>query len=860
MHFYSTARHRIGIAIRIDHRRICRPFIPIFIMALVFTLFSSDSHAQVVIQDTITIDQIALQSAMPNVQFGPPSPLPAISIPPVECGNITVDLEEWFGEEFVFFDRIGGVLNIDAPQYWEYGWPKFSLARILRSHGELIRYTLLVYGMDGSVAFEFPLYQWDLSYIFHPDTTVVLSIPYMAWEPLRFRMHVEIFRGTLDAPHLEVVYAPAPFDTIYCYDANGALADSALVRGTDFERKSLVFRSDVWPGSGVGCWNTIDEANYYSITQVERDSSAIGELPDETRPPFSPVSIAIEQPGLYSFRILSGNKLANDDLRILSPYSDILLTNVQSHIGDTLLLGPFESGDVVQFGIVSSAPYFTGQTMFPCVQQYELIADMWFENWIDLRFNELYARFSPEISPPSELRMEADPDPVVHTDTSQITLYAVDESGEFIPLDDSYMFAIYILEGEQYGTLLYQGHRDDYAVTPVVGGRSDVVYYIADGVEPEDTVVVVFGLDAFRDSGGDILLSIQDGEYKSRHLMTPGTEFVIQAEQSEKKTVSPPEMADRTDYDATPHSLPSPPVAAQSSLPPFLDGTGVLRVVGGDACSLATVPCTNEQLQPRQFDRVNDIRTFADGDIFNWIDNEGNAQSIAVQGCDYRINPGEIRLGYTATVYGFPLDPPRKYTTFSDLVFLTCFYEDEGRWILNMNNFYIPILRTLCNIDQFIHLGDGTNHVLLGQYIINYRTYELVRDELAKFWIPGPYSNIGIKPTYVYDVGILAHENEHVNQQVTEIESEMTSVFHTMYNLDITKEGFPCTETVLSEWYPSGLIRGELGGVVNRINRVRPGEEKNLRELTADRVAEPVYRLIQERIEEWARTQPWWVD
>lgn len=508
-------------------------------VAFILLLFSTSLNAQIKIKERVEISptnnvrqHTMTNSEMPNITLPPIDPsVTALGIgggflAGVDCSDPNADL--------VFVPRIGGTLGIALCQCDG------------SASGDTPDDILLVFGPDGNIRNIFPLKDLDSCFIqpsggyvtfydpcaayyhnytqyavageevcwFNPfwfdkaaydhdtelnghvDSTIYwyapprIIVPVKAWEPLRFRL---------------LTYDGKMIKDVNCNQGGPLDSLSLIVTGnwTQFPRTLppyglgvLVFRARDYDTETHEDFATVFPMQWLAI-----DSSAIGGSPSSVG--YSD-PIILPDSGMYRIILTGAKPNVNGTLTFIDTASHILFSDIQSHIGDTILVGPYGEGTSFQVELNGSNPSTT-ETSYGNW-------NMAFENWIDYDFGDVAITVEYAAQPPNHLELWSTSSTVYYGDTVDVDVVPCGNDSLFSPLgpDDMYEFSVALMgETSQYGQLIYQGQGgDSFYGIPSVGRRGVGVKFAANGIEPDSTVNLTFDLTARYIGGGGVASSI----------------------------------------------------------------------------------------------------------------------------------------------------------------------------------------------------------------------------------------------------------------------------------------------------------------------------------------------------------------
>jgi hypothetical protein len=148
------------------------------------------------------------------------------------------------------------------------------------------------------------------------------------------------------------------------------------------------------------------------------------------------------------------------------PDNQLLLNDLESHEWETINFGRKSAGDSLRFYIRSGHTVVNGMNLYPETYDNEylsyydgsvLFKDIWFEDWTDLLFNDIYC--SLYLIPdnladfPWSLDVELSPSVIAPGDTAQVILKWRNPDGSLESFPDTMLFDVEVLSGYEYGDL-----------------------------------------------------------------------------------------------------------------------------------------------------------------------------------------------------------------------------------------------------------------------------------------------------------------------------------------------------------------------------------------------------------------------
>ncbi len=268
-------------------------------------------------------------------------------------------------------------------------------------------------------------------------------------------------------------------------------------------------------------------------------------------------------------------------------------------------------------------------------------------------------------------------------------------------------------------------------------------------------------------------------------------------------------------------------MTAAGSLQAHLDGVLILdETISGygywkvkavfPPCEEPIVEC--EDYVPPKIDESN-FEILGENKDWSWTDANGDLQTTNTgEACRYnmKFNCDSLRFGVT-----YPMTSGiGKYSSslldyqFADDIDVTACLENNN-WYFSVNNLRIPIFTSFCSQvldfcnntntnDKWIDLVDGKN---LNQRVNNCQDLAAVIKAL-KWWWGGPYTNsakkVFIPSKYYFSDGIVAHENEHVNQNKNTIIKQFNTNQQYIPNLFtnslvLGNSNYPCPENAVEK-------------------------------------------------------------
>ena len=455
----------------VSHLRHISVCIPLFLTSIVA------SNAQVSIKERVSIRP---SSAIPLGVLSDGMSLEPISFSFGECGSLEGDLDSRYNDR-IFIPRDGGIIGISFDsRHGRAGWNWVTCPD-----------TLLVFDQNGALTrvYSFQPEQYDTLNI-DGDSIIRPRIqhylPVRQWEPLRFRLRA--FCCVCSPPKPSIIVLPNIDTEDPCfssYRTHFPVLYSPDVE--DGEGGELIFRTGV-QDTTPPCYEGDDLASRFPMEYIQYDPNANGPMP----PVQSNFPVEVSVTGPYRLVITWGNSEVDDFLRMLQPRDTLLFSNVTAHVGETVSLGTFTAGTLVQF---------TNSRGFVC--RMPLGGPRWalaFESGTDLRFDDFQAQLEFDAGYPDHLEVRAESDTVWYGDTVAVTIMPADDQGRLSPLgeDSLFEYGIELLpESQPYATLRYSDTIgpliEHIPLTQAVGPG---VKLIAAGVEPESTVTLQFRLKA----------------------------------------------------------------------------------------------------------------------------------------------------------------------------------------------------------------------------------------------------------------------------------------------------------------------------------------------------------------------------
>jgi hypothetical protein len=148
------------------------------------------------------------------------------------------------------------------------------------------------------------------------------------------------------------------------------------------------------------------------------------------------------------------------------PNNQLLLSDLESREWETIDFGRKSAGDSLRFYIRSGHTLVNGMDLYPETYDNEylsyydgsvLFKDIWFEDWTDLLFNDIYC--SLYLIPdnladfPWSLDVELSPSVIAPGDTAQVILKWRNPDGSLEDFPDTLLFDVEVLSGYEYGDL-----------------------------------------------------------------------------------------------------------------------------------------------------------------------------------------------------------------------------------------------------------------------------------------------------------------------------------------------------------------------------------------------------------------------
>ena len=490
------------------------------------------------------------------------------------------------------------------------------------------------------------------------------------------------------------------------------------------------------------------------------------------------------------------------------------------------------------------------------------------------------------------------PDIVGANDTADVIIKHRLEDGTLEDFPPEQTFELAVLEGCVNGNFLVGEEINVY----FADAQQPIKFVTADNLDEEFGKVLIrvgtfFGMIGRPVIGGNE----EEITDKAENMNVTSTRrAAFEKMISQKSTEMEKQKADfnKTDGEGTEPNTPGdvPIITAcatdNSYYSPYWEGFANV----GDECDEEIVVCNN--YQPPKFEDVSTITELGENDPWQWIDNQGNPQTINTgTACDYEIDPKEFGKTYILPKIGdFSTGnpPPPVYNRLDDMKVIACADKSNpivSIWRISVNNLRVPIFTDHCPAPPaargFIDLEDGSNTTLLIDNIKNCVDYNNVMTTLD-WWLIGPSRQGGEPPHTIYfSAGSIAHENIHVVQlrdggttvfPVASILKEMNGpdglVKLAEYD-DYIMTVYKCPEDVLNSLTGKGStvklkdhIKKKLSNVLSDANNLeRRGGYKVVKgsfipnsELEADELARGEYDKIKKRINNWAKQQSWWCE
>jgi hypothetical protein len=294
------------------------------------------------------------------------------------------------------------------------------------------------------------------------------------------------------------------------------------------------------------CGDTLQSAFAFGITLSNHDSSEAMPpqwyLDSEYGPgnPYDSMQApTIELPFEMEYRVIieQAEGGANDSLVLIAPEYQLLFDNAAAHIGDTVIIGPFEAGTQLKFGLISGVGEIVrGKTIYPGVFDYGTSWALHCEDWTDMDGNDVIVNIEPNMMTPDHLELWSTTETVYYGDTVDVEIVPVGIDSLFAPLgcDTSYEFSVALTGNTSlYGQLLYNGQSDTlFESIPSVGGCGIGVQFAANGIEPDSSVDLTFYLTAtYIDDGGGPA-SIRELPHQSSDLVAKDKLLIVKPRKS----------------------------------------------------------------------------------------------------------------------------------------------------------------------------------------------------------------------------------------------------------------------------------------------------------------------------------------
>ncbi len=309
---------------------------------------------------------------------------------------------------------------------------------------------------------------------YYPIDRIFLTVK--PWEPIRFRYY----------------YLSHPDEGFYASPYNSPRYDLF----TDY------------PNSyGIGNGRMIFESFGDSLGQVfpmhwiSRDSGAIG----------SPIIYSDPQPEFYlpdsgMYRVIIGNVLpnVNGTLSVIDTMSHVLVTDIRSHQGDTVLIGPYAEGMILKFEL-SGMKQCGGQSDY-------MSGGIGFESWNDYDFQDAAIWVEYAAKPVDHLELWSTSETIYYGDTLDVDIVPCGSDSLFSPLGYDYKFEFSVElteETSRFVELIYEDQGSNIVEhIPSNNRRGMGVRLAANKEEPDSVVNLTFRLKAFYIGGGGAASSI----------------------------------------------------------------------------------------------------------------------------------------------------------------------------------------------------------------------------------------------------------------------------------------------------------------------------------------------------------------
>jgi hypothetical protein len=299
-------------------------------------------------------------------------------------------------------------------------------------------------------------------------------------------------------------------------------------------------------------------------------------------------------------------------------------------------------------------------------------------------------------------------------------------------------------------------------------------------------------------------------------------------------------------------------------------------VVVGNECNEEIVVCDNFDVQV--FDN-NSISVLKEYQTWEWIDREGNTKSTNVgNACKFNQPSGcsSVEFGKTYVLPQIGDYAPNQivYKRLDDMKVKTCLDKrltEHEYWQFKVENIRVPIFVDFCDelpvVCGWVNLGDGTDGIILSNYIVDCKSYKRVIS-LVDWWWEGAYHNEsrGIQAPYkaYFRDAVLPHENIHLDQLKIQIPLQMNGPMGlpAIELLKLNKEYFECPEDALNDRVER--IKELLNNALSIADDLKtsmgtdPNTGQPWSEIYADIGARAKYDTIRKNIKNWAKQQNWW--
>ncbi|HOJ08199.1 MAG TPA: hypothetical protein PKX68_11655 [Ignavibacteriaceae bacterium] len=280
-------------------------------------------------------------------------------------------------------------------------------------------------------------------------------------------------------------------------------------------------------------------------------------------------------------------------------------------------------------------------------------------------------------------------------------------------------------------------------------------------------------------------------------------------------------------------------------------------LVVGDECDEEILVCNNPQ--PQTFNPLW-IEKYKNFSYFYPEPSNPNAPNYIVAGCQLKRNNNV--QGITFIIPGMYLGKEfgqnYDWTPSSSAIINLCLNEIEQRWIIKFEELRIPIFSSAC-FEGYIDLGDGIDTTILNSEIQSKSDYAILLSDLD-YWEKGSYSQPGKKShKYAFESGILKHENKHFQIDSVYVVNTFNKFFLDLFNSWILdKSQYSCPEDALSSKEESIRVftSNEISNCFLRYDNLKDWEKKN-EELDCDQYVRPEYKIIRNRIQNWATNKSW---